>query len=161
MRITRTHSKNTDFQMLTKDLDADLQIRDRDEHPFYAQYNKVDEIKYVVVVYEEDEAIGCGAIKEYAPGIMEVKRMFVPPDQRGKGIASIVLNELETWSLELGFSTCILETGIKQTEAIRLYEKNQYTRIPNYGQYADAVNSVCFEKALVELQLLNSTSIGQ
>ncbi len=148
MTITRTDSKNTDFQMLIKDLDADLQIRDGDEHPFYAQYNKTDEIKFVVVIYEEDEAIGCGAIKEYAPGVMEVKRMFVPIDRRGKGIASIVLKELEVWSVESGYTSCILETGIKQTEAIRLYEKNSYKRIPNYGQYAEAVNSVCFEKVL-------------
>jgi putative acetyltransferase len=53
---------------------------------------------------------------------------------------------LETWASELSFEKCILETGKRQPEAIRLYEKNGYKRIPNYGQYAQIENSVCFEK---------------
>lgn len=74
--------------------------------------------------------------------------MFVPENKRSKGIASIVLKELETWASELGFPKCVLETGYKQPEAIRLYEKNGYVKIPNYGQYIGMENSVCFEKNL-------------
>jgi putative acetyltransferase len=92
--------------------------------------------------------VGCGAIKEYEENVMEVKRMFVPLEKRGKGIASIVLGELESWAKELGYQKCILETGKKQPEAIRLYQKNNYATIKNYGQYADVVSSVCFEKLL-------------
>lgn len=145
----RTNSDNKDFQLLVLELDKDLAIRDGEEHAFFAQYNKIDAIKYVVVAYLDNEPVGCGAIKEYEAGVMEIKRMFVQPVYRGKGIASSVLKELELWAKELGFKKCILETGIKQPEAIALYKKNQYNQIPNYGQYADVTSSVCFEKVLI------------
>lgn len=147
-QLKRTNSEDLDFQKLVVDLDKDLAIRDGDEHSFFDQFNKITMIKYVVVVYENEKAVGCGAIKEYDQDTMEVKRMFVPLEKRGKGIASIVLKELEAWAKELGYKKCILETGIKQTEAIRLYKKNNYTIINNYGQYADVESSICFEKHL-------------
>ena len=75
--------------------------------------------------------------------------MYVPPDKRGKGIASLILKELESWAKELDYAKCILETGEKQPEAISLYKKNNYLVIQNYGQYADVISSVCFEKALL------------
>ena len=144
----RTDSDNQDFIELVKYLDADLAARDGDDHPFYAQFNKINKIKYVVVAYENDRPVGCGAIKEYAPAIMEVKRMYTAPGSRGRGIASQVLNALEIWAAELSYEKCILETGKKQPEAIALYQKNGYHLIPNYGQYAEIENSLCFEKHL-------------
>jgi GNAT superfamily N-acetyltransferase len=144
----RTNPENTDFRALVIKLDDELRIRDGNEHSFYAMYNKLDNIKHVIIAYENNIPIGCGAIKEFSPGIMEVKRMYVPEDKRGKGIASVVLNELEKWASESGSIKCILETGKKQPEAIRLYEKNGYIVIPNYGQYAGIENSICFEKSL-------------
>jgi GNAT superfamily N-acetyltransferase len=146
--LRRTDSSSKDFIALVQQLDADLEIRDGDEHPFYDQFNKIDKIKYVVVAYEGEDAVGCGAIKEFAPGIMEVKRMFTAPAARGKGYASKVLRELEKWAGELGYEKCILETGIKQPEAIRLYQKNNYSQVPNFGPYAGVANSVCFEKII-------------
>jgi GNAT superfamily N-acetyltransferase len=77
---------------------------------------------------------------------MEIKRMYTSLESRGKGIASHVLRELENWASELSYERCILETGQKQPEALRLYEKNGYKVISNYGQYAEIGNSVCFEK---------------
>ena len=149
IKLNRTDSSNKDFIGLVCLLDKELQIRDGAEHTFYAQYNKIDKIKNVVVAYEDDVAVGCGAIKEDEPGTMEVKRMFVKDEYRSKGIATFVLLELEKWTHELGYTKCILETGIKQPEAIRLYTKNNYSVIPNYGQYAGIDNSVCMEKVLV------------
>lgn len=146
--LKRTTSEDADFRKLVTELDKDLAIRDGDEHSFFAQFNKIDLIKHVVVAYQDDEPVGCGAIKQYDENTMEVKRMFVPMEMRGQGIASIVLKELEHWAGELGFAKCILETGIKQPEAIKLYGKNNYSRIPNYGQYANVQSSVCFEKVL-------------
>jgi len=146
--VKRTNADDHNFQQLVKELDADLKIRDGDDAPFFAQFNKIDTIKYVVVAYNNEMAVGCGAIKEYAPKIMEVKRMYVKPYFRGKGIASVVLKELEKWVVELGFEKCILETGEKQPEAIRLYKKNNYVVIKNYGQYEKVLTSVCFEKTL-------------
>jgi GNAT superfamily N-acetyltransferase len=147
-KLVRTNSDNIDFQKLVRELDKDLAIRDGEEHAFFAQYNKIDAIKFVVVAYENEVAVGCGAIKEYEPNIMEVKRMFVSPNQRGKGIASLVLIELEKWAAELNYNKCILETGIRQPEAISLYKKNNYLLIDNYGQYINVTSSVCFEKEL-------------
>jgi GNAT superfamily N-acetyltransferase len=146
--IKRTTSDSRDFVKLVKLLDADLAIRDGEEHSFYAQFNKIDKINYVVLAYENETPIGCGAIKEYGPGTMEVKRMYVLPESRKQGIASRVLSELEKWAYELSFTKCILETGKKQPEAIKLYMKNGYRQISNYGQYAGVENSLCFEKKL-------------
>jgi GNAT superfamily N-acetyltransferase len=148
INIIRTSSENHDFIELVKLLDADLAIRDGDKHAFYDQFNKIDDIRYVVVAYENNKPAGCGAIKEYEPYSMEVKRMYVLPENRKKGIASVILAELEGWASELSYSKCILETGKGQPEAIELYKKNGYTLIPNYGQYAGVENSLCFEKRL-------------
>ena len=149
IRLIRTNSENKHFQELVKALDLDLRIRDGEDHAFFAQFNKIDMIKYVVVAFEYDLAAGCGAIKEYTSNVMEVKRMYVKEEKRGKGVASIVLQELEKWCIELNYEKCILETGLSQPEAIRLYTKNNYQRIPNYGQYAQVATSVCFEKKLI------------
>ena len=147
-KCIRTNSEDPDFRKLVEELDAELRIRDGDEHSFYAQYNKIDMIRHVILAYEDITPVGCGAIKEYTNDTMEVKRMFVPPGKRGEGIATMILKELEAWALELKFTKCILETGVKQTEAVRLYEKNYYKRIPNFGQYENVENSICFEKKL-------------
>ena len=146
--LVRTNSDNKDFIDLVKLLDAELAALDGDEHVFYAQLNKTDTIKHVIVAYENDTPISCGAIREYSPTTMEVKRMYTLPGHRGKGLATKVLNELEKWASELSYQKCILETGLRQPDAIRLYEKNGYSRIPNYGKYAGIANSVCFEKEI-------------
>jgi len=147
--IKRTDSDNLDFKSLVKFLDLDLAIRDGEDHSFFSQFNKIDTIKWVVVAYDGERAIGCGAIKQYGRDVLEVKRMFVTLEYRGKGIGSLILKDLEKWGRTLGYKKCILETGIKQPEAISLYKKNNYTTIPNYGQYAEVENSICFEKRIV------------
>ena len=146
--ILRTNSDNNDFIKLVKQLDADLAERDGQEHSFYAQFNTIDKIKYVVLAYENEKLLGCGAIKEFRANTMEIKRMYVSPESRKRGIASKILSELENWVSELSYAKCILETGKRQPEAIGLYKKNGYTLIPNYGQYAGMENSLCFEKQI-------------
>lgn len=147
--LLRTAASHADFQSLVALLDADLAERDGDEHDFYHQFNSIDSLKHCMLLYDKNTAVGCGAIKAFDPVSMEVKRMYVPPQERGKGIASRLLIGLETWAKELGYSRCVLETGIRQPEAIALYEKHGYQRIPNYGQYIGVANSVCFEKKLL------------
>jgi GNAT superfamily N-acetyltransferase len=146
--LIRTNSENQDFQKLNAELDKELAILDGKDHSFYAQYNKIDSIRHVVVAYDNHEPIACGAIKRYSDETMEIKRMYVLPGNRGKGIAALVLKELEKWAKELNFNKCILETGINQPNAIRLYKQNAYKIIPNYGQYANIENSFCFEKEI-------------
>ncbi|MBL0019320.1 MAG: GNAT family N-acetyltransferase [Bacteroidetes bacterium] len=146
--LLRTDSQHPDYQVLIPLLDAELAHRDGSEHAFYAQFNKSDHIQHVVVGYFEGKAVACGALKQCTPTQMEVKRMFVRPEFRGHRYAGDVLQELERWAIELGFQQCILETGVKQPEAIALYQRNGYQRIPNYGQYAGVENSVCMRKVL-------------
>ncbi|WP_343632742.1 GNAT family N-acetyltransferase [Fluviicola sp.] len=146
--IKRTDSDNPDFRLLVSELDRYLAIRNGEMNDFFASFNKVDQIKHVVLAYENNTVVGCGAMKEYAPDSMEIKRMFVPLEQRGKGIASAVLKELESWAKELEYRKCILETGNDMKEAIALYQKCKYSVIPNYGQYASVADSVCFEKRI-------------
>lgn len=148
IKLLRTDSEKSDFLELVTLLDQDLQIRDGDEHSFYAQFNKIDNIRHVVVAYSGGEAVGCGAIREYAAGVAEIKRMFVRVERRQRGVAKSILSELEMWATELNFSECILETGIKQPEAIALYRKSGYEIIPSYGQYLNVENSVCMRKLI-------------
>lgn len=146
IQIKRTDSTNADFVALVKELDAFLAKVDGDDHDFYNQFNGIDSLKHVVVAYDNDVPVACGAIKSFDAQRMEVKRMFTLPKVRGRGIASQVMNELEIWAAELGYEYCVLETGINQQEAIWLYERLAYERIANYGQYVGVENSFCFEK---------------
>ena len=148
IEIVRTNSENSDFINLVKKLDAYLKITDEDEHDFYNQYNNIDVLKYIIVVYKNDIPVGCGAIKKYDEIALEVKRMYVSEDKRGQGIAQIIITELEVWTKELGYKKCILETGKRQVEAVKFYHKCNYKVIPNYGQYIGMENSICFEKIL-------------
>ncbi|CAM2889139.1 GNAT family N-acetyltransferase [Flavobacterium frigoris] len=146
--ILRTNPDNIDFIQLIALLDKDIQIRDGEEHIFYAQFNKTDSIKHVVVAYDGNIAVGCGAFKVYQGETAEIKRMFVNPENRGKNIASKILGALEFWAKELSFTSCILETGRRYPEAIALYKKNGYSVTTNYGQYEGIDDSVCFSKSL-------------
>lgn len=148
LNLIRASSDHPGFIQLVKLLDEDLALRDGAEHGFYAQYNTTTAIKEVVVAYQNQIPVACGAIKKYDETTAEVKRMFVKPDYRNRGIAAQVLTELEQWVLELNFATCILETGKRQPEAIRLYQKVGYQITPNYGQYINVENSVCMAKSL-------------
>lgn len=147
-KLIRTDSSHPDFIALVRLLDTDLAFRDGDEHAFYAQFNKIDQIKNVVIHYMDSFPAGCGAFKPYDHQKAEIKRMYVHPEFRGNGIGVEILKELELWASDSGYAACILETGKKQPEAIRLYEKAGYTIIPNYGQYENIENSVCMLKML-------------
>ncbi|HAF78254.1 MAG TPA: GNAT family N-acetyltransferase [Maribacter sp.] len=144
----RCSSDNKNFKELVALLDADLALRDGDENAFYAQFNGIDALKNCVVFYLDKTLVACGAFKEFNEDSVEIKRMFVQPDFRGKGIASKALKVLEDWAKELNYSYAVLETGLRQPEAIALYKKNNYTVIDNYAPYEYMDNSVCFRKAL-------------
>lgn len=147
-QIVRTTPDNIDFKRLIELLDIDIQKRDGDEHVFYAQFNKTDSIKNAVIVYVDEVAVGCGAFKLYKDEIAEIKRMYVDPKMRGKGIASKILIELENWAREEGYTSAILETGHNFPEAVALYQKNEFVITENYGQYIGVADSICFQKDL-------------
>ena len=145
-KIIRTDNKNVDFNKLIIELDAYLKVTDGTDHEFYNQFNGLDNIKNVVIAYQDSQAIGCGAFKKLDNETIEIKRMYVKFAHRGSGTAQAILNSLELWASEKGFKKCILETGNRQVEAIKFYKKAGYKSIPNYGQYTHMEDSNCFEK---------------
>lgn len=145
----RTTSENKDFIELVKQLDAYLKITDGDEHDFYNQFNAIESLKNVVVVYESETPIGCGAFKPFNENTVEIKRMFVLPEKRVAGAGKLILNDLEDWAKLIGYTSCVLETGKRQEEAVKFYKKCNYVEIPKYGQYENMENSICFKKDLV------------
>ena len=148
LTLIRTNSENKNFQNLVLELDKDLAKKNGDTNDFFAHYNKTDLIKNVVVALNDYLPVGCGAMKEFDNSTMEIKRMYVTIEMRGKGVAVAVLNDLESWAKELGYKKCVLETGDKMLEAIGLYKKSGYKIIKNYGQYENIESSICFEKEL-------------
>ena len=149
LKTKRTSFKDQDFTNLVKELDAFLSVKNGESDAFYSQFNGLEDLHHTIVLYLDDKAIGCGAIKQFDAHTVEVKRMYVSKSLQGKNLGLTILTELETWAKELGNTRCVLETETMLPEAIRFYEKNKYTRIPNYEPYVNALESVCFEKNLI------------
>lgn len=148
MQIFRTDSSNTDFQNLVKLLDADLAIRNGENHAFFDQFNKIDMIKNCIVIYIDEFPAACGAFKKFDDTTVEIKRMYTNPEFRKRGLATAIVKELETWAKEMGYEKAVLESSLEQNEALSIYEKSGYHRIPNYGQYIGIDASVCYEKSI-------------
>ncbi|MDG1572152.1 GNAT family N-acetyltransferase [Robiginitalea sp. M366] len=148
MELLRTDAAHPDFRSLVKRLDADLAVRDGAEHAFYHQYNGLEGLSRAVVCYLDGKAVGCGALKPFGGSALEIKRMFTVPDLRGRGIARSVLAALEAWAGEDGYNRLVLETGLRNPEAVALYTRHGYTRIPNFEPYTGVDNSLCFEKSI-------------
>jgi len=146
--ISRVNQHHPGFQKLVQLLDAELAIRDGDDHAFFAQFNKSDHLNQVIVILAQNEPVACGALKKYDDSRAEIKRMYTKESHRKRGLASTILQELETWARELGYQECILETGLNQPEAIALYEKIGYQRMEPYAPYEESELSVCFRKEI-------------
>jgi putative acetyltransferase len=146
--IKRTNSDNPDFRILTQELDLTLCELYGTKQEDYEEYNRIVNLDTVVLAYEDGNPVGCGCFKKFNDDSIEIKRMFVKPQYRGKGIASRILYELETWGYELKYSYSILETGNKQMPAIEMYQGLGYMIIDNCQQYADNGISVCMMKSL-------------
>jgi putative acetyltransferase len=104
-----------------------------------------------LVAYVDDKPVGCGAVRHIAPTIAEIKRMYVAPSARNRGVGRQVLNELESIARQLGAARLVLETGVRQPEAIALYTRVGFTEIPLFGDYVHTPHpelTVCMEKML-------------
>lgn len=145
--LQRTTSNNNDFKKLVELLDEELRILDGEDHVFYGQLNKTADVD-CVVAYIDGKPVGCGAIRKFSDESMEIKRMYTLKELRGRGIATAIVAELENWSRELGYTSCVLETGKRQPWAISLYKSLGFEETANYGKYAGVLNSVCFKKHL-------------
>lgn len=145
----RKSGNNPDFMSMVHALDEDLYQRNGDIQKQYEQYNQIDKIKHAMVVYVDGEPVGCGCFKPFDKDSVEMKRMFVLPEMRGRQLGARLLQELEMWAVEEGFTRAVLETGVRQTEAQRLYSVAGYTRTENYGQYIGMEDSICYQKELI------------
>ena len=148
MKIIRTDYLNPAFQELVAELNTDLANRDGKDHPL-SQFNEIIHLKHVVVVYLKNKAVGCGAITKYDLVAPEIKRMYGTPAHRGHQLGENILSELENWTKELGLSKCILFMGVNQPEAMKLYLRNNFSVIENYGKLKDIPDSICLAKTLM------------
>jgi putative acetyltransferase len=148
LEVVRTDSGNPGFAALVKRLDEDLAGRYGELQKSYAAYNQIENIKDVVVIYSDGTPAACGAFKEFSSDTVEMKRVFVPAEYRRQGLARLVMRELEALAGENGYRYAVLETGVKQVEAIGLYQSIGYETIANYAQYAGNANSVCMKKEI-------------
>lgn len=148
VRISRTTAHDPVFKQLVTLLDTELANRYGAIQKIYDQFNVVSDIQTVVIVYHNEVAAGCGCFKAFDEKIAEIKRLFVLPEHRGKGIARKIVQALEEWAWERSYNTCILETGDKQPEAIALYERMGYQRVENFGPYQGMSESICFSKSI-------------
>ncbi|HUJ91613.1 MAG TPA: GNAT family N-acetyltransferase, partial [Gaiellaceae bacterium] len=103
---------------------------------------------FLVVRGDDGRAIGCGGVCRFDEARAELKRMYVVPEARGRGLGRLLLAELEAEARRLGYAGIVLETGDRQPEALGLYVSAGYERIPCYGIYATRALSMCFEKTL-------------
>lgn len=143
-----TNSKNNDFQHLISLLDADLNKRYGELQKQYAIHNKTDFINTVIIIYKDELAVACGGFKKLSIDSIELKRIFVRPENRRQGLSKLVVSELESLSKSAGYKYSFLETGIKQYEAINLYKSIGYKTIENYDPYLGNKNSICMKKEL-------------
>lgn len=148
IRLERTHKDDPRFLALVSLLDHDLSCRYEDGNASYAPFNTLAKITAVVLALCDNEPVGCGAFKPFFENGVEMKRVFVKPAFRGRGISKRVMAELEKWAAEIGCTCAVLETGTNQPEAISLYEGIGYRRRENFEPYAGLSESVCYEKPL-------------
>jgi len=150
LRFFDTDGKNEEFVYLCGKLDENLDeiVGGRFQRQQYVKYNTLEKIQDVIVVYDKERPIGCGAFRFYDERTAEIKRLYLLPEYRGRGIAGELLKRLEANAKNKGFSTVVLETGEPLTEAMALYKRAGYQVVPNYGAYADMPDSVCMSKKL-------------
>ncbi|MEO8702574.1 MAG: GNAT family N-acetyltransferase [Kofleriaceae bacterium] len=148
LAIRRTDSADPAFTALVRELDTDLWRRYGDVQAQYAPHNTLAAPLGVVLAELAGAAAGCGAMKRFDDRSIELKRMFVAPDHRRAGVGRAVVAALEAWARELGHARVVLETGTLQHEAIGLYERLGFVRIPAFGPYVDLPASVCMAKPL-------------
>jgi GNAT superfamily N-acetyltransferase len=103
---------------------------------------------FLVAVDEAGQPVGCGALRRLDARSAEVKRMYVAPRSRGRGVSTALLRALEKAAIGRGWTTIRLETGPAQPEAMRFYEREGYREIPLFGSYIGSELSVCYERAL-------------
>ena len=130
------------------DMDLDRRIGKKIKRDKYRKYNQLDEIQEAIVVYEDNKAVGGGAIRKYDEESIELKRVFVHTGYQGQGIGTKLVSLLIEWAVELGYKRIILETVELLAESCAVYKKLGFRKIPNYGPYINMPESLCMAKDL-------------
>ena len=146
----RTSTADKDFQSLVALLDHELWNELKEDQAKYDQFNKVPDIKTAIIIYENEEPVAIGCFKEWNAETIEIKRMFVKKEYRGRGLSKQVLQQLEKWAFEFEYCYSVLETSIHFTAAKKLYATYGYSIIANYPPYAGLDESVCMKKELIQ-----------
>lgn len=146
--VERTDILSPHFTGLTARLDEELIARYGQVQEEYHQYDKLEHIIIALIAYEAEQPIACGCLKQHDAATAEIKRMYVAPFHRGKGVSRSILYRLEEEAQRLGYKQLILETGEKQPESIGLYTSTGYLPIPNYEEYMQYTESLCYGKIL-------------
>ena len=148
MEFIYTDGRNDDFVMLCHKLDEYLNeiVGGEKQRKEYVQYNALEDIHDVILIYDDKRPIACAGFKLYDGDIAEVKRVFLTTEYRGKGISKQLMSALEDKAKRKGYSSLILETGRPLTSAMGLYQKIGYRIVDNYGQYKDMRESICMRK---------------
>jgi putative acetyltransferase len=146
--LQRTTAADPRFAPLVNAIDRELAERYGEVQTVYKPLNLVDDDSPVVLAVDGDAAVACGSFRAYDPTTAEIKRMYVTPAARRRGIASALLGELEAWAREQGFTAAALETGTGQPEAVALYERCGYGHVAQFPPYVGLPLSVCMRKTL-------------
>ncbi|NJJ41534.1 GNAT family N-acetyltransferase [Paenibacillus apii] len=149
IELVQVAPDNSDLAQLISQLDGYLFELYPPEEVYLVDFEDpyVNDI-YFIVAYLDSRPVGCGAIKKLDEDHVELKRFFVEPEYRNKGIAGKIVQRLEEEAASLGYKGIKLETGDLQTEAVGFYKKNGYGEIERFGEYADCPSSLCFEKRI-------------
>lgn len=150
MEIVHTDGKNKDFIALCRLLDSNLDeiVGGAIQREKYNQYNQLDDIKDVVLLYIDGNPVASGSYKHYQDDIAEIKRIFVKKEFRGRGLSKTLMKELEQKACKNGYRTLILETGELLKASMSLYKTIGFRIRENYGPYIGMHESVCMEKQL-------------
>ncbi len=154
MQIQRITSTNELFMELIQEMDRamDQKFHEKDDttRENYETWDTNENIETAVLISDGEKAAACGRLHEFDPDTVEIRQIFVTGEYRRKGLADIILGELELWAMEMGYERVIAAISSGKPEAQELFYKHDYTKIPNYGQYTDMSQSICLEKNLLE-----------
>lgn len=149
IKLLRTNIHDPKFNTLVLQLNAELSSMYVNYQEVFAPHNKLKDETFSLVAIQNEKSVGIGAYRVLKDeNAVEIKRMFVPTNHRGKGISKLILNGLEQWAKENNFTFAKLETGTKNLAAISLYKKSGYKKIPPYEPYVGIEESLCFGKKL-------------
>lgn len=150
--LKETVNENPDFLMLCGELDEFLNqaIGGEKKREKYKKFNHADTMDYVVVVYDNGEPVGCGALRKYSEREIEIKRVFVREASRGQHIGGMILEALLLQAEKMSFQRMILETGVFLSASVCLYQQYGFEETENYGPYRDMPESLCMGRDIGE-----------